>query len=332
MSQSEREEGRCQFCPSHLFVLALHTIYINVIFLIISYRTIVLPLSFAVLRSLFEQVHHRGQLHKTFLPWPTSLRSLCYDRRNYLTMWLWITGIICFIVAVRVIYRRQSGVCTSKKSLDGKTAIVTGSSAGIGKETARDLARRGARVIVACRNVQRAQKVADDIFGTTGNGQVFVKQLDTSDLTSVRTFAKQIIDTEKELHILVNNAGIAAPSVKTLTSDGLEMTMATNHFGHFLLTNMLLDLLRKSAPSRVINVSSQGHKCCKNLVVDDLNYEKRPYPNILASYGQTKLANILFTVELAERMKGTGRGAWCSNYHPLGGVRRCGKYLWRILC
>ncbi|XP_068231279.1 retinol dehydrogenase 11-like isoform X2 [Palaemon carinicauda] len=229
-------------------------------------------------------------------------------------MWLWITGIICVIVAVRVIYRRQSGVCTSKKSLDGKTAIVTGSSAGIGKETARDLARQGARVILACRNVQKAQKVADDIIGTTGNGQVFVKQLDTSDLASVRKFAKEIIDTEKELHILVNNAGTLSASVKTLTSDGLELTMATNHFGHFLLTNMLLDLLKKSAPSRVVNVSSNGHYFCKNFVVDDLNYEKRPFPGSIASYGQTKLANILFTVELAERMKGTG--VTTNSIHP----------------
>ncbi|XP_068231303.1 retinol dehydrogenase 11-like [Palaemon carinicauda] len=221
-------------------------------------------------------------------------------------MWLWITGIICFIVAVRVIYNRRSGVCTSKKLLDGKTAIVTGSSAGIGKETASDLARRGARVILACRNVQKAQKVADDITGTTGNGQIFVKQLDTSDLASVRKFAKEIIDTEKELHILVNNAGIVAPSVKTLTSDGLELTMATNHFGHFLLTNMLLDLLKKSAPSGVVNVSSDGHFFGKNLVVDDLNYEKRPYPSTFACFGQTKLPNVLFTVELAERMEGTG--------------------------
>ncbi|XP_064094231.1 retinol dehydrogenase 11-like [Macrobrachium nipponense] len=221
-------------------------------------------------------------------------------------MWLWIVGIISLIVAVRVIYQRQSGVCPSKRLLDGKTAIVTGSSAGIGKETARDLARRGARVILACRNVAKAQRVADDIIGTTGNGQIYVKQLDTSDLNSVRRFAKDIIDNEKQLHILVNNAGIVAPDDKQLTSDGLELAMATNHFGHFLLTNMLLDLLKKSAPSRVVNVSSDGHYLCKNFVVEDLNYEKRPYPGSWASYGQTKLANILFTVELAERLKDTG--------------------------
>ncbi|XP_066944071.1 retinol dehydrogenase 11-like [Macrobrachium rosenbergii] len=229
-------------------------------------------------------------------------------------MWLWIVGIISFIVAVRTIYQRRSGVCPSKRLLDGKTAIVTGSSAGIGKETARDLARRGARVILACRNVAKAQRVADDIIGTTGNGQVYVKQLDTSDLSSVRRFAKDIIDTEKELHILVNNAGMAAPSDKKLTSDGLELTMATNHFGHFLLTNMLLGLLKKSAPSRVVNVSSDGHYFCRNLVTDDLNYEKRPYPGSLGSYGQTKLANVLFTVELAERMKDTG--VTTNSLHP----------------
>ncbi|XP_064094237.1 retinol dehydrogenase 11-like isoform X2 [Macrobrachium nipponense] len=229
-------------------------------------------------------------------------------------MWLWIVGIFSLIAAVRVIYQRRSGVCPSKRLLYGKTAIVTGSSAGIGKETAKDLARRGARVILACRNVAKAKRVADDIIGTTGNGQVYVKQLDTSDLNSVRRFAKDIIDNEKQLHILVNNAGMAAPTQKQLTSDGLELTMATNHFGHFLLTNMLLDLLKKSAPSRVVNVSSIAHSFSKNFVVDDLNYEKTPYPGSSASYGHSKLANVLFTVELAERMKDTGVTTNC--LHP----------------
>ncbi|XP_066944069.1 retinol dehydrogenase 11-like isoform X1 [Macrobrachium rosenbergii] len=229
-------------------------------------------------------------------------------------MLLWIVGIISFIVAVRVIHHRRSGICPSKRLLYGKTAIVTGSSAGIGKETARDLARRGARVILACRNVAKAQRIADDIIGTTGNGQVYVKQLDTSDLSSVRRFAKDIIDNEKELHILVNNAGISAPKDKQLTSDGLELTMATNHFGHFLLTNMLLNLLKKSAPSRVVNVSSIAHSFCKHLVADDLNYENTPYPGHTVSYGQSKLANVLFTVELAERMKDTGVTTNC--LHP----------------
>ncbi|XP_069942956.1 retinol dehydrogenase 11 [Cherax quadricarinatus] len=114
-----------------------------------------------------------------------------------------VTGVL--MLAVRVIYHYQSGRCTSKTRLVGKTAIVTGASAGIGKETARDLAQRGARVILACRNVEKAERVAEDIKKTTGNTDVVVRQLDTSDLTSVRKFAEGILCTETALHILVSS-------------------------------------------------------------------------------------------------------------------------------
>ncbi|KAK7086168.1 hypothetical protein SK128_025587 [Halocaridina rubra] len=229
-------------------------------------------------------------------------------------MWLWIpTVIFVILLACRIYYRGQSGVCRSTRRLDGKTAIVTGSSSGIGKETARDLAKRGARVILACRNVQKAQRVADDIINTTGNSNVVVKKVDTSDLSSVRNFAKEIIDTEKALHILVNNAGILGPDKKEFTKDGLELTMATNHFGHFLLTNMLLGLLKSSAPSRVVTVSSLAHKWVKS-DLDDINYERQAYDGSLNVYAQTKLCNVLFTVELADRLRGTGVTANCA--HP----------------
>ncbi|KAK8745285.1 hypothetical protein OTU49_000112, partial [Cherax quadricarinatus] len=151
-----------------------------------------------------------------------------------------VAAVVVLILTVKFIYRYQSGRCTSKTRLVGKTAIVTGASAGIGKETARDLAQRGARVILACRNVEKAERVAEDIKKTTGNTDVVVRQVDTSDLTSVRKFAEDILRTETALHILVNNAGMSGMKKRKLTADGLEVTMATNHFGHFLLTNMLL--------------------------------------------------------------------------------------------
>ncbi|XP_066280171.1 retinol dehydrogenase 12-like [Branchiostoma lanceolatum] len=206
------------------------------------------------------------------------------------------------------------GVCYSKARLDGKTAIVTGSNTGLGKETARDLARRGARVILACRDVTKAEAAADDIRKTTGNGNVVVQKLDLASLASVREFAAGINKKEGRMDLLINNAGIMmCPQWKT--EDGFEMQFGTNHLGHFLLTNLLLDLLKKSAPSRVVTVSSTGHQFGK-MHFDDLNLENGYEP--MKAYGQSKLANILFTRELAKRLEGTG--VTCYSVHP-GGVR-----------
>ncbi|KAK7086169.1 hypothetical protein SK128_025588 [Halocaridina rubra] len=229
-------------------------------------------------------------------------------------MWGWFASLLAVLLGAKYYYRATSGVCRSKRRLDGKTAIVTGSSAGIGKEAARDLAQRGARVILACRNVQKAQAVADDIIATTGNKQVIVRQVDTSDLTSVRKFAKGILDTEAALHILVNNAGILGPDEKKVSADGLELTVATNHFGHFLLTNMLLELLKSSEPSRIVNVSSKGHFACKKVDAKDLNFEKRAYPGSMQTYCHSKACNILFTLELADKLRNTRVTANC--LHP----------------
>ncbi|XP_053631839.2 retinol dehydrogenase 11 [Cherax quadricarinatus] len=225
-----------------------------------------------------------------------------------------VAAVVVLILTVKFIYRYQSGRCTSKTRLVGKTAIVTGASAGIGKETARDLAQRGARVILACRNVEKAERIAEDIKKTTGNTDVVVRQVDTSDLTSVRKFAEDILRTETSLHILVNNAGMSGMKKRKLTADGLEVTMATNHFGHFLLTNMLLGLLKASAPSRVVTVSSGVHQFGSSLDVDDLNYEKNPFPKKMVIYSQSKLANILFTKELSEKLRGTDVTA--NSVHP----------------
>nr|XP_045620786.1 retinol dehydrogenase 11-like isoform X3 [Procambarus clarkii] len=230
-------------------------------------------------------------------------------------MLCWVAGaVVALVLAIKFVYRFQSGRCSSHRKLVGKTVIITGASAGIGKETARDLASRGARVILACRNTDKAQKVAEDIMRTTGNRKVVVRQLDTSDLASVRKFAQGILATETALHVLVNNAGIVGMGEKNLTADGLELTMATNYFGHFLLTNMLLGLLKASAPSRVVNVSSLGHTFCTSINPDDLNYEKTPFPGSRVVYGHTKLGNILFTNELSKKVHGTG--VTTNSVHP----------------
>ncbi|XP_050712791.1 retinol dehydrogenase 11-like [Eriocheir sinensis] len=217
-----------------------------------------------------------------------------------------LTRIVAVVkMVLRMVLEGAARRCTSKRSLAGMTAIVTGASAGIGKETAKDLARRGARVILACRNRTKALAVAEHIISETGNKEVVVRVLDTADLASVRHFAKEVLRTEGAIHILVNNAGTAGKDVREVTRDGLELTMATNHYGHFLLTNLLLKRLRQSAPSRIINVSSVAHFLALSIDMKDLNFEKMNYGTMTA-YGQSKLCNILFTIELANKLRGSG--------------------------
>ena len=193
------------------------------------------------------------------------------------------------------------GVCNCKEKLNGKTVIVTGANTGIGRETALDLARRGARVILACRDLEKANTAAKEIRKTTGNDKVFVKMLDLASLKSVRTFAEEFHQTEDRLDILINNAGIMrCPYWKT--EDGFEMQLGVNHLGHFLLTNLLLDMLERSQPSRIINVSSLAHVRGK-IHFDDLQSEQEYSPS--SAYSQSKLANVLFTRELKKRLEDT---------------------------
>ncbi|XP_064643881.1 retinol dehydrogenase 14-like [Lineus longissimus] len=220
------------------------------------------------------------------------------------------------------------GVCTSKASMVGKTVIITGANSGIGKESALDIARRGARVIMACRNAEEGEKVAAEIREKTGSTQIVVRTLDLASLTSVRNFAEEIKRSENRLNVLLNNAGVMmCPPMKT--ADGFEMQLGTNHLGHFLLTNLLLDLLKSSAPSRIVNVSSTAHKHGK-IHFDDLMLEKK-YDS-WGSYQQSKLANVYFTTELAKRLEGTNVTANC--LHP-GVIRtNLGRHLnnagWKV--
>jgi len=196
--------------------------------------------------------------------------------------------------------------------MSGKTVIITGANSGIGKETARDLAGRGAKVIMACRNLDSAKKARDDIVQTTGNNNVIVKKLDLSSLDSVREFAADINKNENRLDVLIHNAGVAYTFEKVVTKDGLDMTMGTNHFGPFLLTHLLIDLLKRSKPSRIVIVASELYRFAICFNVNRLNPVRFWLPAYLYYY--SKYANILFSLELARRLEGTGITVNC--LHP----------------
>ncbi|KAB5586759.1 hypothetical protein PHYPO_G00005250 [Pangasianodon hypophthalmus] len=191
---------------------------------------------------------------------------------------------------------------SSAVKLDGKTVVITGANTGIGKETAIDLAKRGMRVIVACRDMEKADAALKEIIEVSGNPNVVCKKLDLADSNSIREFAQNINSEEKQLNILINNAGVmACPYGKT--ADGFEMQIGVNHMGHFLLTFLLIDLLKRSAPARIVTVSSMAHKW-GTINLDDINSEKS-YDKSKA-YSQSKLANVLFTRCLAKKLQGTG--------------------------
>ncbi|KPP75375.1 retinol dehydrogenase 14-like [Scleropages formosus] len=187
----------------------------------------------------------------------------------------------------------------------GKTVIVTGANSGIGRATAAELLKMQARVIMACRDPRRAEEAAEHVRQEAGlqpGGQVVVKVLDLASLKSVRGFCEEIIKEEPRIDVLINNAGVyQCPYSKT--EDGFEMQFGVNHLGHFLLTCLLLDLLKKSAPSRIIMVSSKLYKCGE-INFEDLNSEQS-YDKAFA-YGRSKLANLLFTLELAKRLEDSG--------------------------
>lgn len=195
----------------------------------------------------------------------------------------------------------QGGQFKKDTRIDGKIVIITGANAGIGKETAIDLARRGGKIYLACRDIKRGEEALSEIKEESGSSDVHFLQLDLASLQSIRDFSKRFHELESQLHILVNNAGVMA-CPKSFTKDGFEMHLGTNHLGHFLLTNLLLDILKASAPSRVVVVSSLFHIVGK-IRKNDLNGE-RFYFRWFA-YASSKLANILFTRELTRRLEGT---------------------------
>ncbi|GAG24419.1 unnamed protein product, partial [marine sediment metagenome] len=187
--------------------------------------------------------------------------------------------------------------------LAGKTIIVTGGNSGIGFEAARAFAGRGAQLVLACRNPQKAGDAVDRLLAAHADAQVEVLPLDLASLASVRDFAKQFSERYPSLDVLCNNAGVMALPLRR-TADGFEMQVGTNHLGHFALTGLLLDKLLATPGSRVVNVSSTAHKIGK-VDLDDLNYQTRRYRK-WAAYGQSKLANLYFTYELQRRLERAG--------------------------
>jgi NAD(P)-dependent dehydrogenase (short-subunit alcohol dehydrogenase family) len=196
------------------------------------------------------------------------------------------------------------------RSLEGKTCLVTGATSGIGLVTALELARRGARVIGVGRSPERCAEAARQIQEQTGTTAVEFLVADLSSQGEIRKLASLARAGTSQLDVLVNNAGLIRLQ-RELTVDGLEMTFALNHLAYFLLTNLLLDTLKASAPARIVNVSSAAHQGSK-LDFDDLQAGAKYSP--WRAYRRSKLANILFTRELARRLEGTGVSAYA--LHP----------------
>jgi NAD(P)-dependent dehydrogenase (short-subunit alcohol dehydrogenase family) len=195
--------------------------------------------------------------------------------------------------------------------LTGRLALVTGASTGLGLETARALGAAGACVVVMARTHEKATAAIDALRASVPRAELEPGVVDLASTASIRASAASFLDRHEELHLLVNNAGVMyTPFERTI--DGFELQFGTNHLGHFLLTNLLLPALLAGAPSRIVNLSSGGHRS-SDIHWDDPNYERRDYDKF-ESYGQSKTANVLFSVELDRRL--AGRGVHSYSVHP----------------
>ena len=197
--------------------------------------------------------------------------------------------------------------------MQGKICLVSGANAGIGKEAALGLAGLGATVVLLCRNEERGAEAMDEIKRRSGNGSLHLLVADLASQSEIRRVAAEYLQRFERLDVLVNNAGILGSDQRELNEDGLEMTFAVNHLAPFLLTNLLLERLKSSAPARIITVSSISHAQWDSVIdFEDLQNERGYKPH--SAYSQTKLQNVYFTYELARRLKGTGVTANC--LHP----------------
>jgi retinol dehydrogenase-14 len=187
--------------------------------------------------------------------------------------------------------------------LSGKTVLITGANSGIGFEASVAIARLGAEVVMVARDRQRGEDALAAVRARSGSAAVSLLRCDMALLKAVRTLAANYRARHSRLDVLVNNAG-SVNDQRQMTEDGVERTFAANYLSSFLLTNLLLDLLKKSAPARILNVSSIGHRQ-GTLDFDNLHFQHGGY-SVMGAYGRSKLAQILFTRELAERLKGTG--------------------------
>ncbi|HBZ69630.1 MAG TPA: short-chain dehydrogenase [Deltaproteobacteria bacterium] len=190
----------------------------------------------------------------------------------------------------------------SAGSLQGRVCIVTGASSGIGLETARGLAAQGATLVAVCRNRERGEAALASVRESTGNEDLHLALADLSAQASTRQLAKELLARWERIHVLVNNAGVFEAR-RRLTADGIERVFAVNHLSYYLLTRLLLDRLKESAPSRVVNVASDAHRFAR---LDWENLQGEKSWSFMRQYGLSKLCNILFTQELAKRVAGSG--------------------------
>lgn len=184
-----------------------------------------------------------------------------------------------------------------------RVALITGANTGIGRVTARELAKKGVHVFVACRSEQRTQPLLDEVRAVAPGAKVEWLALDLSSFESIRQCAQAFLARGLPLHLLVNNAGLAG--AKGLTQDGFELAFGVNHLGHFLLTQLLLERIRSSAPARIVTVASRAHRQAPGIDWQALRQPTRT-TSAIAEYGVSKLANILFSAELARRLQGSG--------------------------
>jgi len=196
----------------------------------------------------------------------------------------------------------------------GRVAIVTGANSGLGLDTATVLADKGAHVVLAVRNLDKGNQAADRIRAKNANAVVSLQELDLTSLDSVRKAADQLRADYPRIDLLINNAGVMYVPTRETTKDGYEMQFGTNHLGHFALTGQLLDNLLPVEGSRVVTVSSVGHRILARIHFDDLQLERRY--NRVESYGQSKLANLLFTYELQRRLAAKGTPTIAAAAHP----------------
>lgn len=205
---------------------------------------------------------------------------------------------------------------------DGKTILITGANTGIGFDTARVLATRGARVLLGCRSEEKADGAIEKIKAIKADADVSWVPLDLTSLASIKA-AADIVSQETRLDALINNAGVMIPP-KQLTSDGFELQFGVNHLGHFALTGQLLHMLKDQSDARIVNVSSLAHRNGK-IDYNDIHAEKSY--NRMARYGMSKFANILFTYELQRKLKKADSSAISVACHPGGSATELGRYL-----
>lgn len=199
-------------------------------------------------------------------------------------------------------------------SQEGKVAVVTGANTGLGRETARELARAGATVELACRDHAKGAEAMADIHAEVPGADLRVQELDLSSLDSVRAAASALADRYERIDLLINNAGVMYVNPRRETSDGFEMQMGTNHLGHFALTGLLMDRVLAAPAGRVVSVSSVAHKIRSRIDFDDLQFT-RGYERV-AAYGRSKLANLLFTYRLDRSLRDAGSPASALAAHP----------------